>query len=50
MGSPMIPWMVAGKPATMDSLLVAWYTLDAMECRCFGVEDDVLGDALSNLY
>ena len=22
-GSPMIPWMVAGKPATVDSLLVA---------------------------
>ena len=26
----VIPWMVAGKPATMDYLLVAWYTLDSM--------------------
>ena len=42
--------MVSGKPATMDYLLVAWYALDAMACRCFGVEDDVLGDVLSNLY
>ena len=49
-GSPMIPWMVAGKPATMDSLLVAWYTLDAMACQCFDGEDGVLGDVLSNLY
>ena len=48
--SLMIPWMVAGKPATMDSLLVAWYTLDAMVCLCFGVKDDVLGDVLSNIY
>ena len=50
MGSLMIPCMVAGKPATIDSLLVAWYTLDSMVCCCFGVEDDVLGDVLSNLY
>ena len=48
--SPMIPWIFSGNPATMDSLLVAWYTLDAMACQCFGVEDDVLGDVLSNLY
>ena len=31
-GSPMIPWMVARKPVTIDSLLVAWYTLEAMVC------------------
>ena len=49
-GSPMIPWMVAGNPATMDSLLVDWYTLDAMAYLSFGIEDDVLGDVLSNLY
>ena len=49
-GSPVIPWMVAGNLATMDSLLVAWYTLDAMVCRCFDGEDGVLGDVLSKLY
>ena len=49
-GSPMIPWIFSGKPATMDSFLVAWYTLDAMVCRCFDGEDGVLGDVLSHLY
>ena len=46
----MILWMVAGKLATMDSLLFAWYTLDDMVCQYFYVEDDVLGGVLSNLY
>ena len=49
-GSLMIPWMVAGKPATMNSLLVACYTLDDMVCRCFDGEDGVLGDVLSKIY
>ena len=31
-GETMIPWIVAGKPTTIESLLVAWYTLEAMVC------------------